>query len=142
MYGDELLRAEQLHLIRLAIWAGASLLVSALLLGLLRWRASSSSLLRQFAIQMAGWGGLELAIAGAAWGRLTMPDLAAATRLDRILWLNIGLDAGYAGVGISLALCGWLLGRRLGLVGAGLAVIVHGAALLLLDARLATFISR
>jgi hypothetical protein len=45
-------------------------------------------------------------------------------------------------VGVSLAITGWKLGRRLGLVGAGIGVVVQGAALLLLDLLLASQISR
>jgi hypothetical protein len=37
---------------------------------------------------------------------------------------------------------GWRLGRRLGLVGAGLAVVIQGIALALLDLVLAGQISR
>jgi hypothetical protein len=45
-------------------------------------------------------------------------------------------------VGAALALAGWRLGRRLGLVGAGVGVIVQGSALLVLDLVLAAQISR
>ena len=65
-----------------------------------------------------------------------------ATRLDRILWLNIGLDAGYVMVGITLIVLGGKLARRTGFIGAGLAVIVQGLALALLDLVLAGQISR
>jgi len=58
------------------------------------------------------------------------------------LWLNIGLDAGYVLVGLTLAIVGWKVGRRLGLVGAGIAVVVQGLALALLDLVLAAQISR
>jgi len=73
---------------------------------------------------------------------IRLRDLAGATRLDRFLWLNIGLDAGYVLVGGTLLVLGWRLARRMGLVGAGLAVIVQGAALALLDLVLAGQISR
>jgi sulfite exporter TauE/SafE len=71
-----------------------------------------------------------------------MRDIGSATRLDRILWLNIGLDAGYVLVGLTLGIVGWRLGRRLGLVGAGIGVLVQGTALAVLDLVLAAHISR
>ena len=64
------------------------------------------------------------------------------TRLDRLLWLNVGLDTGYVMVGLTLVVIGWRLGRRLGLVGAGLAAVIQGIALALLDLLLASLISR
>jgi sulfite exporter TauE/SafE len=108
----------------------------------LRLRSRSSALLEHFAVQMAGWGGVELAFVALSWRALAPRDLADATRLDRLLWLNAGLDVGYVLVGVSLAITGWKLGRRLGLVGAGIGVVVQGAALLLLDLLLASQISR
>ena len=56
--------------------------------------------------------------------------------------MNIGLDAGYVMVGVTLLVLGWRVMRRLGLVGAGLAVIVQGSALALLDLVFASQISR
>ena len=48
--------------------------------------------------------------------------------------MNLGLDAGYVAVGVTLALTGWLLGRRLAPVGAGIGIVVQGIALIALDA--------
>ena len=142
MWADTLLAIERAHLIRLIVWAGASLLVGAALLGLLRIRGHRSALLDHFGIQTAAWGSLELALALKRFFQLERHDLAGATRLDRILWLNIGLDVGYVLVGIALLVLGWRLARRMGLVGAGLAVIVQGLALALLNLLLAGQISR
>jgi hypothetical protein len=83
-----------------------------------------------------------LALAGLGWRGLALRDVAGATRLDRILWLNIGLDVGYVAVGLTLALLGWALGRRLALVGAGMGVIVQGLGLVVLDAWFAAAIAR
>jgi hypothetical protein len=142
MWADTLLAAERAHLIRLIIWGGASLLAGSALLGLLRMRGHRSSLLDHFGIQSAVWGALILALALAGLQRLELRDLTGATRLDRFLWLNIGLDTGYVMVGVTLSVLGWRVGRHLGLVGAGLAVIVQGSALALLDLVLASQISR
>ena len=45
-------------------------------------------------------------------------------------------------VGMTLLVFGWRMARRMGLVGAGLAVVVQGSALALLDLVLANQISR
>jgi hypothetical protein len=63
-------------------------------------------------------------------------DFEGQTSLVNFLWLNVGLDVGYIGVGLTLALAAWRLGPRLGGVGAGIGVIVQGLALALLDLRL------
>jgi hypothetical protein len=91
---------------------------------------------------MAGWGAVEIAFVALSWRALALRDLSSATRLDRLLWLNAGLDVGYVLVGVSLVVTGWRLGRRLAVVGAGIGVVVQGAALLLLDLLLASQISR
>jgi hypothetical protein len=142
MWADTLLAVERAHLIRLILWGAASLLVGSALLGLMRVRGHRSALLDHFGIQTMAWGAIELALALMGLRRLELRDLAGATRLDRFLWLNIGLDVGYVMVGITLVVLGWQLARRVGLVGAGLAVIVQGSALALLDLVLAGQISR
>jgi len=142
MWADTLLSAERAHLLRLFIWSGASMIVGGTLLGLLRVRAERSQLLVHFAIQTAAWGAIDLALALLGHQRLEERDLAGATRLDRFLWLNIGLDAGYVMVGLTLLVVGWRVAHRLGLVGAGLGVIVQGTGLAVLDLVLAAQISR
>jgi hypothetical protein len=142
MWADTLLAIERAHLIRLAVWGGASLLVGSALLGLMRARGHRSALLDHFGIQTMAWGAVELVLAAAGLQRLELRDLAGATRLDRFLWLNIGLDGGYVMVGITLLVLGWRVTRRMGLVGAGMAVMIQGAALALLDLVLAGQISR
>jgi hypothetical protein len=142
MWADTLLVAERAHLLRLIIWGGASVVAGAALLGLLRLRRERSALLDHFAIQTVAWGAIDLALALAGRQRLELRDLAAATRLDRFLWLNIGLDAGYVMVGLTLLAVGWRVARRPGLVGAGIGVIVQGTGLAVLDLVLAAQISR
>lgn len=142
MWADTLLALERAHLLRLVVWGGASLLVGSALLALLRVRGLRSSLLDHFGIQTALWGAIDLALALLGLSHLALRDLDGATRLDRFLWLNVGLDAGYVMVGITLLVIGWRAPRRLGLVGAGLAVVVQGSALAFLDLLLASQISR
>jgi hypothetical protein len=136
MWADTLLSLEQGHLLRLALWAGASILAGTALLAVLTVRRVEAPLARHFAIQTGAWGGVNALIALWAWRGLTMRDFAGTQKLLGVLWLNTGLDLGYAGIGATLAITGWLWGRRLGAVGAGLGVVVQGLALALLDLRL------
>ena len=135
MFADTLLAYERAHLARLLIWALASILSGTSLLALVAARRAAGPLplLRNFALQTAAWGVINLALALWAQRGLKLRDHAGARSLDRILWLNLGLDVGYIGVGITLAVAGWVLGRRFGAVGAGLGVVVQGVALFLLD---------
>lgn len=104
-----------------------------MLLLVLAVRRSRSPLLQHFAIQTAAWGGVDLAIALVGRASAGDRDLSAAIRLDRIVWLNTGLDVGYVLLGATLAITGWVAARRLGPVGAGTAIVVQGLALLVLD---------
>jgi hypothetical protein len=142
MWADTLQAFERAHLLRLIVWGAASILAGSAILAWLRVGLHRSALLRHFAIQCVAWGVVEAAIGLGQWSRVVARDIAGATRLDRVLWLNIGLDAGYVLVGVALALAGWRLGRRLGLVGAGIGVVVQGSALMMLDLILAAQISR
>ena len=142
MWADTLLAAERGHLIRLLVWGAASIVAGTAVGAFLVVGRRESSLLRHFAIQTVAWGAVDIAICAVAWRSLALRDLAGAVRLDRFIWLNIGLDAGYVMVGLTLFLVGWRVLRRLGVVGAGLAVIVQGTALALLDLVLASQISR
>jgi hypothetical protein len=142
MWADTLLAAERAHALRLLVWGGGSMLAGTALLAWLHTGRRRSALLEHFGIQTAAWGAVVLVLGLLARAMLAPRDLAGATRLDRLLWLNVGLDVGYALVGMTLAVVGWRLGRRFGLVGAGLAVVLQGIALALLDLVLAGQISR
>jgi hypothetical protein len=142
MWADTLLVAERAHLLRLALWGATCLLVGTALVAMLRIRQPRSALLKHFGIQTAIWGAVELGMALWLLRSLALRDLSGATRLDRILWMNIGLDVGYVLVGVTLAVVGWRAVRRLGLLGAGIAIILQGAALAVIDLLLAGQISR
>lgn len=135
MFADTLLDLERAHLLRVLVWGAGSVLAGTLLLALvaLRRAAGPAPLLWHFAVQTAAWGAIDLLLTLWAMRGLALRDHAGATQFDRVLWLNLGLDVGYVAVGVALAAVGWSLGRRLGLVGAGLGVVVQGAALFLLD---------
>jgi hypothetical protein len=62
--------------------------------------------------------------------------------LERIVWMMMGLDIGCIAVGTVLATAAWSFSRRLGGIGAGIAVSVQGLALLVLDMQFANIISR
>jgi hypothetical protein len=142
MFADTLLAAERGHLLRLALWGALSVVVGTGVWAVLAARRVRSPLLLNFAIQTGAWGAIDLAICAAAWRSLRLRDLAGAIALDRFLWFNIGLDAGYVAVGATLAIVGWRLSRSLALVGAGIGIIVQGTALAVLDLLLASLIAR
>jgi hypothetical protein len=144
MWADTLLAAEQLYLVRLLSWGAASVLAGTALWAWHLVGRRGTSLIQHFAMQTAVWGAAELAFGAAAYGALALRDVAGATRLDRLLWLNIGLSLGFSLTGVVLAATGWCVGgaRRNSFAGAGMGVIVQGAALCILDLLLATQISR
>ena len=107
-----------------------------LLLLLTTRRPRRSPIVFHFAAQCVAWGVVIVAVASSSLRSLTLRDLGSATRLDRFLWLNLGLDTGYVAVGATIALSAWLLGRRYGGVGAGVAIVVQGLALAVIAARL------
>ena len=142
MWSDTLLALERAHLLRLLVWGGTSVVAGT---GLLAWsmvRRYDSALLRSFSLQTSLWGLVNLAIAGRGLSRLADRDLGSATQLDRLLWLSTGLDIGLILVGLTLAATGWIVGRRLGAVGAGIGVLVQGAGLLFLDLRFLSITAR
>lgn len=136
MWADTLLTLERGHLQRLLLWAAASVVIGTSLLALLAARRSAAPLLRHFAIQCIAWGLVDAAIVAWAWRGLAYRDFAGVQQLLNVLWLNVGLDAGYAAVGATIALLGWRWGGRLGAVGAGVGVVLQGLVLALLDLRL------
>lgn len=142
MWADSLLTAERHHLLLLLVWAASSIIAATLLLVILTARRLPSPLLRHFAIQVAGWGALIGIVALVGWHGLHLRDVAGAARLERVVWLNIGLDLGYVATGVTLAVASRLMGRRMGAVGAGLGIVLHGLALLLLDLQFAVVVSR
>lgn len=142
MWADTLLRAEQQHLLYLLFWAGLSILAGTFVAVLLAVRRIRSTFLAHFAGQMALWGAVIAAIAIVQWRGLHLRDLSSAARLERMVWMNVGLSAGYALAGAVLVGSGWLLARRLGAVGAGVAIVAQGLALLLIDLQFAGVISR
>lgn len=141
MWADALLGAERAHIHQLLLWGGASAVVGLVLL-LTVGRARRSPLVFHFAAQTLAWGIVIVAVAASALRTLALRDLGAATRLDRFLWLNLGFETGYVAVGATIALCAWLLGRRYGGLGAGLAIMVQGLGLAVITARLLVIVEQ
>lgn len=142
MWADTFLYAERQHLLRLLLWAGLSILGATGVVATMAARRVRSPLLAHFAIQMAAWGGVVGLIAAIEWHAAHLRDVSGATRVERLLWINVGLDAGYVVIGAVIATCTWKTARKMAGVGAGTAIAVQGLALLLIDLQFASMISR
>ncbi|MBM4280370.1 MAG: hypothetical protein FJ137_06280 [Deltaproteobacteria bacterium] len=104
--------AERAHLARLGVWAGVNVVAGAALLALARPETSPlptpATLLEGFAVQSLAWGGINLAIVGLGLASTPAPvttreaALAAEDDLGKVLWVNVGLDAGYMMAGGAL----------------------------------------
>ncbi len=104
--------AERAHLARLGVWAGANVVAGAALLALARPETTPlktpATALEGFAVQSLAWGAVNLAIAGlglASTPAVTtsrVDALGAEDDLGKVLWLNVGLDAGYMMAGGTL----------------------------------------
>jgi hypothetical protein len=142
VWADTLLYAERQHLLRLLLWAGLSILGATGVAATMSARRVRSPFLSHFAIQMALWGAVIATIAAFEWHGAHLRDLSGAARLERLLWINVGLDMGYVGIGGALAGCAWLTAKRMAGVGAGTGIAVQGLALLLIDLQFASIVSR
>ena len=142
VWADIILSAERQHLLRLLAWSGLSIILGTSVVVVVAARRIRSPLLTHFALQTIAWGVLIALVAGVAWRGLHLRDVGGAARLERLLWMRIGLDLGGIAVGTTLALMSRVTTRRMELVGAGLGLIVQGVALLLLDLQFAGLVSR
>ena len=133
MWADSLQLLEQQHLSRLIAWGTASVLIGALLLLVLHLRRTRAPLLSQFAVQCLLWGSATIIWGAFNYDQVPLRDYEGAASLARLLWMAIGIEAGAILVGITLAIGGWTFVRRLGVVGAGIAIVVQASALLILD---------
>jgi hypothetical protein len=142
VWADTFLRAEQVHLLRLLAWGALSIIAGTGVAATIAVRRSRSPLLAHFALQIAVWGFVVAVIAAVEWRALHLPDLAAAARAERVLWMNIGFDAGFVGMGAVLAVCARALTRNAAALGAGIGIVVQGLALLVIDLQFAAAVSR
>jgi len=120
---------DRAHLERLGVWAGTSAVGGGLMLGLARQKPG----LQAYGLQTLGWSAVNGAIVGLAWKGTAEPrSLAQIHSAREVYALNVGLDAGYVGTGLALA----LLSKKAGwgqLEGHGWAAVTQGAGLLVLD---------
>lgn len=142
VWADTILYAERQHLLRLILWGGSSIIAATAVVTTMSLRRIRSPLLTHFAAQTAAWGTIVGIIAGIELNAATMRDLSGAARLERLLWMNVGLDAGYVAIGVVLAAFSWVAAKKLSGVGAGAGIVVQGLALLVIDLQFASVISR
>jgi hypothetical protein len=142
MWSDTLLAAERSHLIRVVLWAVTCAVLGTAVVSILTLRRVAAPIILAFAIQTLAWGSAELIVAAARWQSLSMRDVSAATRLDRLTWFSVGLDVGIVGVGAAALVAARMSNRKLNVIGAGLGIIVQGLALLVLDLTFAGIIAR
>jgi len=142
MWSDTVLAAERSHLIRVVIWSVTSAVLGTTFVAIIAGRRMSAPIALWFAIQTLVWGSVELIVAAARWSALSMRDVSGATRLDRLTWFAIGIDAGIVAAGITAVVMARRLTRNLGAVGGGLGVVVQGLGLLVLDLTFASILAR
>lgn len=142
MWADTLLQAEQQHLLRLLLWAALSIIAATAIATTIAVRRLRSPLLTHFALQMALWGIVVAVIAAVEWHGLHLRDVSGSARLERLLWMNIGMDTGFVGMGAVLGFCGRVLARNIAAIGAGVGIVVQGLAMLLIDLQFASIVSR
>ena len=142
MWSDTLLAAERSHLIRVVLWAVTCAVLGSAVVSTLTLRRVAAPIILAFAIQTLAWGSAELIVAAARWQSLSMRDVSAATRLDRLTWFAVGLDVGIVGVGVAALVAARMSNRKLNVIGAGLGIIVQGLGLLVLDLTFVGIIAR
>jgi hypothetical protein len=142
MWSDTLLAAERSHLIRVVLWAVTCAVLGTAVVSILTLRRVAAPIIVAFAIQTLAWGSAELIVAAARWQSLSMRDVSAATRLDRLTWFSVGLDVGIVGVGVTALVAARLSNRKLNVIGAGLGITVQGLGLLVLDLTFAAITAR
>lgn len=110
---------------RLTRWGTASVLVGGAL--------ALPRRTRGFGVQTLMWGAIDLALAAVTRGSSEVPKTQT---LRRILLVNTALDVGYVAAGAHLAARTPTFGDRLRPAdarGHGLAVVLQGAALFIID---------
>jgi hypothetical protein len=150
MWSDVVLQIERVHLLRLLFWGGASTVAGTGLLVIAYTQGHASAVIRRFALVCALFGGWELILGAVDYHELALRDLSGATRLERLAWMELGLFLGMIGVGATMAIVARAVGPRvtdsaesaLPWMGAGIAVVLHGAALATLELLLLAALSR
>ncbi|MHB1297974.1 MAG: hypothetical protein ACYC0B_05530 [Gemmatimonadaceae bacterium] len=141
-WADTLLSFERLFYLKLAVWGVMSLLAGSGLLAAVHMRRDGSPVLSGFGLAMLLWGVLEVAVALVRRNGIVMRDLTAAITLDRSLWFTTGLMIGLWVASALAAALAWHFGRRLGVVGVGVATTAHALAVAVLVLQLIPAIVR
>jgi len=136
------LALEQLFATKLLVWGALCVIAGSAILALRGLRNTGSVLVGAFATQLAVLGAIEIVVALFVRSQSGLRDLSLAVSLDRTAWFAIGLETGFVASGVLVTILGWRLGRRLALVGTGIALSLHAAALTLLTLQLAASIVR
>jgi hypothetical protein len=150
MWSDVVQQGERLYFLRVFFWGASSAVVGTGLLVFALARARGSAIIRRFAWICVIFGGAELIVSVIGYRGVRLRDLSGATRLDRLAWLEVGLYLGLSAVGVTTSLVASSVRSRSGasddvrlpLVGAGIAIALHGLALATLELLLVAGISR
>lgn len=141
MWADALLRAEQLHLLRVVAWGALAVLVGTALVVAGTVMRDRPLLLRGFGGSLAGIGVVEIVVAAVVYRLAALTDAAGAARLQNLAWFQLGLFAGCAVAGVLVAVLA-RQGRMPRIAGAAIAVAIHGAALVALTSAFVPVVSR
>lgn len=141
-WADSLLALELLFLTKLLIWGAVSVATGSGILALFAIRNVASALVRSFAIALVAFGAAVIAVALIGRAQTGLRDLPSAISLERLAWFSSGLAIGVMLAGVAITVLASILGRRLALVGAGTALSLHSAALLVLTLQLAASVVR
>lgn len=141
MWADALLRAEQLHILRVLAWAALAALVGTALAVVGTMLRHRPVVLRAFGGWLAAMGAAEIIVAALAYRSAGLTDAAGAARLQNLAWLELGVFAGGAFAGILVAAVA-RQARMPRALGAAIALAVHGAALVALTAAFVPVVSR
>ncbi len=125
-------RVERELRVGLGAWSTGSAAVGAVVA--LAGRRTERPGAQAFGVQTLLWAGVDAAVLGAgALARARAARPVSAARLRRVLLVNAGADVGYVVTGLVLVARSDRRGRHLR--EHGLAVVVQGLALLVLDGR-------
>lgn len=140
VWSDVILQIERLYTLRLLFWGASSTVVGTGLL-VLSLTQGGSTMIRRFAVVCAVFGACELILAAIGYRHLALRDLAGATRLERLAWMQLGLYLGLVAVGAVTCVVARSVASRAGAstdvalpsIGTGIAVALHGLALATLE---------
>jgi hypothetical protein len=148
MWSDTLQQAERLHFLRLCLWGALATLAGTALVVFAYVHAERPVLVRRFGGVCGALGLAELLIGMFSYRAVPLRNVASATRLDRVAWLQLGLFLGLTAVGVTLALTSRVMKvasaerPSASLAGTGVAVALHGLALTTLELLLIAQVSR